>query len=292
LALGIGLGLGVLYLWQTTPPPRSSSPVPATIPNLQERVYQLPRQLDLSGFRVAVVPPFVIVSDVDVGRMQQLVGQTLIPTIQALGSMYFEQQPKNIIEIWLFNGSKSYQGHCRQFFGIRPDTPFGFYSEKEHAIIMDLATGTGTLIHELVHVFMQQNFPKAPAWFGEGLASLYEQCQQQEGKIQGLPNWRLPELQQAIRGQKTVSLRQLIHLDDTTFFGSDRGLYYAQARYLCLYLQEQGLLVDFYRAFLADLDPDPSGWASLLKTLQTQESEIEAFEARWKDFVLGLTFRE
>ena len=31
------------------------------------------------------------------------------------------------------------------------------------------------LVHEMVHPFMDADFPACPAWFNEGLASLYEQ---------------------------------------------------------------------------------------------------------------------
>ena len=40
---------------------------------------------------------------------------------------------------------------------------------------MNIGPGPGTLSHELVHPYMEANFPNVPAWFNEGLASLYEQ---------------------------------------------------------------------------------------------------------------------
>jgi len=46
-------------------------------------------------------------------------------------------------------------------------------------------------VHEIVHPFMAANFPDCPAWFNEGLASLYEQSSERDGKIIGLTNWRL-----------------------------------------------------------------------------------------------------
>ena len=39
---------------------------------------------------------------------------------------------------------------------------------------MNSATALGTLSHELVHPYMETNFPNVPSWFNEGLASLYE----------------------------------------------------------------------------------------------------------------------
>ena len=40
---------------------------------------------------------------------------------------------------------------------------------------MNIATGGGTLVHEIVHPFMAANFEQCPSWFNEGLGSLYEQ---------------------------------------------------------------------------------------------------------------------
>ena len=42
--------------------------------------------------------------------------------------------------------------------------------------IMNIATGGGTLVHEIVHPYVEANFPGCPAWFNEGLGSLYEAC--------------------------------------------------------------------------------------------------------------------
>ena len=51
-----------------------------------------------------------------------------------------------------------------------------------------VATGGGTLVHEIVHPFMRANFPECPAWFNEGMGSLYEQCSEVNGRIAGLTN--------------------------------------------------------------------------------------------------------
>jgi hypothetical protein len=62
--------------------------------------------------------------------------------------------------------------------------------------------------------------------------------------------------------------------------------YYAQARYLCYYLQEQGLLVKFYRQFVANAKSDPTGYGTLKRILG--ESDMRAFQRKWEKFVLGL----
>src|SRR6185369_3440763 len=122
---------------------------------------------------------------------------------------------------------------------------------------MNIATGTGTLVHEIVHPYVRANFPRCPAWFNEGLGSLYEQCGERDGHIVGYPNWRLPGLQRAIQASSVPSFAELTATTDAQFYGEDKGTNYAEARYLCYYLQEQGLLHKFYRAFAANQERDP-----------------------------------
>ena len=108
---------------------------------------------------------------------------------------YFKQDPLHIIDIWLFKDKASYEKNCRKLIGTRPTTPYGFYSSTNRSLVMNISTGGGTLVHEIVHPFIESNFPECPSWFNEGLASLYEQCREENGKIWGLTNWRLRGLQ-------------------------------------------------------------------------------------------------
>jgi len=64
---------------------------------------------------------------------------------------------------------------------------------------MNIATGGGTLVHEMTHALMAPDFPQAPIWISEGLASLYEQCRVEKQSLKGDPNWRLPELKRALK---------------------------------------------------------------------------------------------
>jgi hypothetical protein len=152
---------------------------------------------------------------------------------------------------------------------------------------MNIGTGGGTLVHEIVHPFMEANFPACPAWLNEGLGSLYEQCGDVNGHIHGFTNWRLPGLQQAIRNGNLTSFQTLTSMDATAFYNDQRGINYGQARYLCYYLQEQGLLIKFYREFHAHQKDDPTGHKSLQKVLA--EADMEAFQRKWEKYVLALS---
>ena len=80
----------------------------------------------------------------------------------------------------------------------------------DRALVMNIATGGGTLVHEIVHPFVAANFPDCPAWFNEGLGSLYEQCGEEDGQIHGYTNWRLPGLQAAIRKHRRALVQNAL----------------------------------------------------------------------------------
>jgi hypothetical protein len=153
---------------------------------------------------------------------------------------------------------------------------------------MNIATGGGTLCHEIVHAFIASNFPDCPAWFNEGLACLYEQCGSRAGRVVGLTNWRLAGLKTEIRAGTLPSFETLLGTTTRRFYNMRRGNNYAQARYLCYYLQEKGLLVKFYGAFRRNVKKDPSGYRTLKNILD--EDDMADFQGRWEKWVLQLRF--
>ena len=175
-----------------------------------------------------------------------------------------------------------------KLFNEEPGTPYGYYSDEHKALIMNIATGGGTLVHEIVHPFMDTNFPDCPAWFNEGLASLYEQCNERNGHIIGMTNWRLAGLQEAIRRKKVPEFSYLTATTSYRFYQMDSGTNYSQARYLCYYLQERGLLVKFYHAFRKNAAKDPGGLKTLKKVLN--ERDMKAFKKKWEAFIVKQRF--
>ena len=144
------------------------------------------------------------------------------------------------------------------------------------------------LVHEIVHPFIASNFPECPAWFNEGLASLYEQASERDGHIIGLTNWRLAGLQKALRNGKVPSFETLCGTTTHEFYDRDSGPNYAQARYLCYYLQERGLLTKYFHTFRNNSATDTTGYETLLSVLD--EDDGSAFRKRWEEFVLDQRF--
>lgn len=240
------------------------------------------------GFRVFVAEPFVVLGDDSEARVRANAEQVVGWAVERLERDFFPRAPSRILDIWLFKDEQSYERNTRALFGKPPSTPFGYYSSEDGALVMNIATGGGTLVHEIVHPFIEANFPNSPAWFNEGLGSLFEQSADRGGHIVGLTNWRLAGLQRAIRRKQLPSFQALMATTSQQFYGKDSGDNYAQARYLLYYLQEKGLLGAYYREFTAHQAQDPTGFQSLLRVLA--EDDPSGFQKRWQAFVLGLRF--
>ena len=254
--------------------------------DFERHVARLKKRLPHRDFTIVVEPPFVVVGDGPAAAVRAHAEDTVRWAVERLKRDFFADDPADILDIWLFKDEASYRRHARQLFGATPDTPYGYYSRADRALVMNISTGGGTLVHEIVHPFMEANFPAVPPWFNEGLGSLYEQCGDVDGRIHGFPNWRLPGLQRAVRARTTLTFEKLTALDAQAFYGDSRGTNYAQARYLLYYLQERRLLTRFYREFRARRAEDPTGY----RTLQTVlgETDMAAFQRRWEQFVLDL----
>ncbi len=259
-----------------------------SIAEFEQHAQFLRTKLKGRGFTVIVERPFIVIGDDTESRVTQWAEGVVRGTVTRLKQDYFAKDPANILEIWLFKDETSYRNHAKEFFNDTPDTPYGYYSPSKKALVMNIATGGGTLVHEIVHPFVEANFPDAPAWFNEGLGSLYEQSGTVDGHIYGYTNWRLRGLQNGIEKKIVPTFKALTAMSDTTFYNEDTGTNYAQARYLCYYLQEKGLLRKFYKEFVANQKTDPTGYKTLQSVLGT--TNMTAFQRKWEAFVMRLTF--
>lgn len=240
------------------------------------------------GFTIIIQKPFVVIGDESPTIVRHRAVHTVNWATKRLKRMYFPKDPDDIIDIWLFKDKHSYLKYTWEIFRDKPDTPFGYSSSSHKALIMNIATGGGTLVHEMVHPFVASNFPGCPAWFNEGLGSLYEQSMGKGDEIIGLTNWRLAGLQEAIRKNVVPHFKTLTSTTGYSFYQEDPGTNYAQTRYLCYYLQEKGLLKKFYHKFHANCKKDPTGFETLKQVLG--ESDMDAFKKKWERFVLQLKF--
>jgi hypothetical protein len=253
-----------------------------SIDELNERRDALTARLG-RGFTVVVQPPFVVIGDEAPAMVKHRATGILKWSIRLLEAEYFKTRPSKLIEIWLFRNEKTYRKGAKTYFGDEPETPYGYYSSEHEAMVMNIGPGAGTLVHEVVHPYIEANFPDGPAWFNEGLASLYERPIEKKGHIWGLPNWRLPNLKKQIQDKSLPDMTRLLSTTPNQFYEADYDSY-AYARYLLLYLQEEGKLTEFYEKFVAD-KKDLTGKTALEAVLG---EKLDTFEPRWRRWAVAL----
>jgi hypothetical protein len=269
-----------------TQPEKQKPSARFTNADFARHIEQLKKKIPTREFTISIEYPFVVIGDGDPAALKSQ-AETVRWAVEKLKQDYFEKDPVEILDIWLFKNEASYRKYALSLFNDEPETPYGYYSSANKALVMNIETGGGTLVHEIVHPFVEANFPECPPWLNEGLGSLYEQSGEQNGHIYGFTNWRLKGLQQAIRAHAVPTFRTLMTMDTDAFYNRDKGTNYGQSRYLCYYLQERGLLVKFYKEFYAHRASDPSGYQTLQSILG--EQDIDAFKQRWEKFVLDLS---
>lgn len=272
-----GLAAAVIVLYTTT-----GAFAAPTQEQLEERRASLEKKLAKQGFTIVVSPPFVVIGDESAKKVSSRVS-FVNWVIELIEKDYFAKQPDKVIEIWLFRNEKTYRAGAKKFFGDEPETPYGYYSSEDDALVMNIGPGAGTLSHELVHPYIEANFPDAPAWFNEGLASLYEQPRERDGHMWGTTNWRLPGLQSMIRAKKLPSLTSLLSTTRDGFYEASFDSY-AYARFLCQYLQDHGKLRDFYKKFQAD-SKDLTGKRAMEAVLG---QDLDSFQPVFEKWAMSL----
>jgi hypothetical protein len=201
--------------------------------------------------------------------------------------LYFDAVPDQPIAVLLFAGEESYRRHAEVLDGRQRPNYAGYYERSERRVVVNIATGNGTLAHELTHALAHFDFPAMPEWFDEGLASLAEQSEFSEDglRLAGVSNWRLNYLQPALKRGQLRSVDSLIA--DGHVRPGQEAVDYAHARYLCLYLQERNLLAPYYRKFRANAGRDRAGLWTLCQLLGTDS--LDTFDQQFREWAATLT---
>ena len=248
--------------------------------NYDSTINELKNTLD-SSFTLKTYSCFVIASNLSESETKKIINHTIASAEECFYSDYFGKKPDEIIKIFLFKDNSSYTFWAGKLYNDDDLSPYGYYKPSKKAMLMNISTGSGTLVHELTHAFVRYDFPDIPSWFNEGLGSLYERSSLNNKEILGYVNWRLPALQTAITDNSYTKLYRLINTSEDEFYGENSGFYYSQARYLCLYLQEKGVLKKFYKNFRDRFSEDNSGKKFLEEALNRKLDNIEAAFKEW-----------
>ena len=197
----------------------------------------------------------------------------------------FGRRPPRAVAVLLFDTPKRYEAFCEARWKTSCISPYGFYSSAERLVALDAGPGIGTLTHELVHPIVEADFPAAPDWLDEGLASLYEAFSfPREGEIRGAKNFRHRVLVAALRsdrGRERASLPALFALRDGEFRDERESLHYASARYFCQWMDSQDKLWPFYRAWRDGFAADPTGEKAFAATMGKSPADLDAAWVAW-----------
>ncbi len=197
----------------------------------------------------------------------------------------FARKPTEAISVYLFPEGTSYERFCKQKFDAPCIAHYGFYQPSNRYMVMNAGLGLGTLTHEIVHPLVESDFPQAPTWINEGIASLFEAPMiTKPGEIHGAKNWRHPRLKRALGSSQErdhARLDVLFGMRDTTFRGDSEDLHYAMARYVCQWLDERGKLWAFYQKWRDNADTDPSGTKAFTEVVGMTPAEANVAWSKW-----------
>src|ERR1044072_8419513 len=208
IAIRVPLALAMLAVFfraNSPAPVEASNPTPSapalgfTDAEFAAHVEQLKKKLPSQDFTVIVQPPFVVIGDEPAADVRAHSERTVKWAVDKLKAEYFSKDPEEILDIWLFKDAASYERNAQLLFGEKPTTPCGHCWSAHRALVINISTGRGPRVPDIVPPFIQANFPGCPPWLNEGLGSLYEQSGEETGRIHGYTNWRLPGLQTSIR---------------------------------------------------------------------------------------------
>lgn len=188
------------------------------------------------------------------------------------------------VSVFIFPEASHYEAFCKLKTQRPCISPFGFYLAGSRTIVMR-GGADGTLSHELVHPFVEADFPTAPIWLNEGIASLFEgPVLAKPGEIHGNVNWRLPRLQHALNHKEEeseVNVERLLTTSDEDFRERKEDLHYAIARFFCLWLDQKGKLWEFYHAYRDNTSSDPKGQKAFTDTMGMTPAEASKPWRSW-----------
>ncbi len=107
-------------------------------------------KLDAS-FAVLTIPPFVIAGNMSADDLRAYADGSIIRPANAMYASYFTIHPDKVITVLLLKDDQSYRSWAKRLFGDTEVTHYGYYRYAQRTLVMNISTGSGTLVHELTH---------------------------------------------------------------------------------------------------------------------------------------------
>lgn len=234
--------------------------------------------------RVKVEGAAFVIVDADHGPLFAPGADLVRRVIRSFLAGPFRAAPDRAITVDLFSSHAAYVAYSKARYGIDPEphSLLGYYRKATREMLVDGASGWGTLVHELTHAFIEHDWEGSsagvPAWISEGIASLFEAYSfAPDGSIHGVTNWRL----QVLRRSVDVRASTLFDTTDEDFEQGDaltQSRWYALARFACQWLDSDDAgrkLWAFYALFRDTYDSDPTGRTAFSRSVGWSPSKAD-----------------
>jgi C-terminal processing protease CtpA/Prc len=121
-----------------------------------------------------------------------------------------------------------------------------------------------------------------PIWLQEGLACLLEDVDVgSDGTLTIRPSWRTNIAKRLAKMGGLTPWERLFTMDHKEFVERRPRAAYAQARAVVMFLQEQGKLVEWYRAYVAGFDEDPTGIKAMETVFAEPSAQVQREYRKW-----------
>ncbi|HZK79796.1 MAG TPA: PDZ domain-containing protein, partial [Humisphaera sp.] len=165
---------------------------------------------------------------------------------------------------------------------IRQRGVMGIYEDETRTLLAERMGQVMT--HEFTHALHAADQravgQEHPVWLREGLASMYEAGEFENGQLIPADNFRLAFIQSAARRHALIPLDKLLSLTTRDFVNSP-NLAYGESSSLLLYLYDRKLLRKYYDAYKASYRSDPSGGGALEAVTQMNLADLQTAWTQW-----------
>jgi hypothetical protein len=211
--------------------------------------------------------------------------QVVHDTVAALFHGPLTHRPSRAFTVWVFATPSLYGRFLHSRYPDADPNDLGYFDPGYGEIFVCTGpAGVTTAAHEVVHALLG-DFPRAPYWLQEGLASLYELPDfNPPGEIHGKAHFRLPTLRTQLASPATaagVRLDAVFKLEPTAFRGKNAYLAYALSREAMRWLDAQHKLWSFFRTWREGTLEDETGEKSFATVMGKSPVEASAAWVAW-----------
>ena len=105
---------------------------------------------------------FVIASNLSEPETAEIINNTIGHAVGCFYNDFFSAKPTDVTTIFLFKDDATYRYWAKKLYDDTDLSRFGYYKPYSREMLMNINTGTGTLVHEMTHALVRYDFPDIP----------------------------------------------------------------------------------------------------------------------------------